>query len=172
MNKIKEEINKASVYSNKEKYDEAIEILEKLYKDNPDSEKIKKILIKTLFDYGGYLNDNYISDYNKALFIFSKILDLEHKNYRALYNLGITYYNLKKNENALEYYNKALAIKPDYKYCYYNIGLIYEDMEELQKALESFEKALEIDGNFTYALQAKNCVRKKIDTLKYSKSRE
>jgi len=159
-------INKAKEFLRKEKFKEGIEILENLFNNNSNSDEIRDLLIKSLFTYGNYLNDDYISDYKKALLIFSKIIEINPRNYRALYNLGISYYNLGENQKALDNYSKALSIKPDYKYCHYNIGLIYEDMDKLNKALESYEKALKIDNNFSYALHARNFIIKKLDRIK------
>ncbi|MBY9006433.1 MAG: tetratricopeptide repeat protein [Candidatus Lokiarchaeota archaeon] len=165
MNRIQEETDKAKAYSNELKFEEAIEILENLIFKNPKSDNIKELLIKTLLDYGGHLNDEFSSDYNRAIKILNKIIEIEPNNYRAYYNLGITYQNLNEYDCALKNLNKALTIKPDYKYCYYNIGLIYEDMKELQKALDSYENALKIDKNFSYALHAKHILRRILDDL-------
>jgi tetratricopeptide (TPR) repeat protein len=87
------------------------------------------------------------------------------KNYRAHYNLGIAFFNLGKNKNAKKCFNKALHIKPDYKYCIYNLGLIYETSENYKKALKYYELALKIDPNFTYARSAQKQIRSKLDDL-------
>ncbi|MCK4780662.1 MAG: tetratricopeptide repeat protein [Candidatus Lokiarchaeota archaeon] len=150
-----------------EKYEEALKILEDLHENYPNSEEIKKILIDTLFDYGGYLNDYYTMEFEKAKQSFERITILSPKNYRAHYNLGIAYFNLGQMDNAKNSFEKALTIKPDYKYCLYNLGLIYEDLEQYEEALNYYEQALEIDSNFTYAITARSQVRQKLDDLKH-----
>ena len=95
---------------------------------------------------------------------FKKILEIEPDNYRAIYNLGISYFNIGKIDKAMKAYNDAIKIKPDYKHCYYNIGLIHEVMNDFQKALKFYKKALEIDPKFIYALQAKKIVEQKLDS--------
>jgi tetratricopeptide (TPR) repeat protein len=158
-------IQKAENLKNQEKYEEALEILEILFK-NTESKHIKKLLIETLFDYGGYLNDYYILEYEKATKIFDKIIKLSPNNYRAHYNLGIAYFNLGQIENAKKSFNSALKIKPDYKYCLYNLGLIYEDSKNYEEALKYYDQAIEIDPNFTYALAARSQIRQILDNLK------
>jgi len=98
---------------------------------------------------------------------------MDPNNYRAWYNLGIAYFNLNRIQDALNAYNQALEIKPDYMYCYYNIGLLYEVSEgDLEKALENYEKALTYNKEFVYALKARNMVRRKLDVLKLNKLKQ
>jgi len=165
-NNIKDLIEKAKILKNQEKYEEALEILDELYKIKSNSEEVKNILIETLFDYGGYLNDDYTQAYDKAKQIFKRITDLSPDNYRAHYNLGIAYFNLDQMERAKDSFETALRIKPDYKYCLYNLGLIYEEMELYEESLVYYEKALEIDPNFSYALAAQSQIRRKLDLIK------
>jgi tetratricopeptide (TPR) repeat protein len=163
----KDLINKAIEFKKKEKFKDALEILEGLLENEPKSEIVKSTLIEVLFDYGGYLNDEWVLGYEKAAECFKKIIDLDPNNYRAWYNLGIAYFNLNKTEDALNAYNRTLEIKPDYMYCYYNIGLLYEASKgDLEKALEYYEKALTYNNKFVYALQARDIVRRKLDILK------
>jgi len=150
---------------NNERFVEAIEVLENSYKKHPESVNIKRNLIETLFIYGGHLNDEFNLDIEKAIGCFKRIIEIEPNNYRALYNLGIAYFNLSQMNNALEAYNKALKIKPDYKYCLYNMGLVHEATNEFKEALKYYEKALEIDPNFSYAVHARYQIRKKLDDL-------
>jgi len=166
-NNIKDLIEKAQILKNQENFQQALEILDELYKSYPNSEEIKSALIKTLFDYGGYLNDYYTLGYEKAKQIFKRITKLSPNNYRAFYNIGIACFNLGQLEMAMIHLKKALKIKPDYKYCLYNLGLVYEDMEKYEDALKFYEKALKIDPNFIYALTARSEMRRKLDRLKY-----
>jgi tetratricopeptide (TPR) repeat protein len=144
-----------------EDFVKALEILEALYENNP-SEKIKEILIAGLFSYGGYLNDDFVLEYEKSMEIFRRIIVLESTNYKAYYNLGISYFNLECFEDALDAYKTAIILNPNYKHGYYNIGLLYESTGDFQKAIEAYTKALEIDPNYIYAMHALNSVRKNL----------
>ena len=160
----REILEKAKKLVDNESFEESIEILEDLFKKSPEIE-IKKSLIDTLFAYGGYLNDYYVLEYEKAIKNFKRIIEIDPHNYRAHYNLGIAYFNLELFEEALNACEIAIAIKPDYKHCHYNIGLIYEERENLEKAIEAHQKALKIDPDFVYAKQALMAIRQKLDNL-------
>ncbi len=166
LNNIQEIIKKATKLKNEENFEEAIKLLEDVFQQESQSEIIKKNLIEVLFSYGGSLNDDFVLEYKKAVDIFKKILEIEPKNYKALYNLGIAYFNLGQIKNALQAYNEATTIKPDYKHCYYNIGLIYETKHDLKRALIYYDKALDIDPKFPYAVHAREFIRKKLDFQK------
>jgi tetratricopeptide (TPR) repeat protein len=49
-----------------------------------------------------------------------------------------------KLEEAIEAYNKALAIKPDYAEAYYNLGITLKDQGKLEEAIEAYNKTLAI----------------------------
>ncbi len=163
----KENIKKAIELKNDEKFEESLEILEEIFKKDPNSEEVKKNLIDVLLTHGGYLNDEMVLEYDKAIMCFNRIIEIEPNNFKAFYNLGIAYFNIGEIEKAMNAYRESLKIKPDYKYCLYNIGLVYElTMGELGTALEHYEKALEIDPKFVYASQARNILRNKMDLMK------
>ncbi len=46
-----------------------------------------------------------------------------------------------KLEEAIEAYNKALAIKPDYADAYYNMGIALKEQGKLEEAIEAYNKA-------------------------------
>ncbi|TFG01743.1 MAG: tetratricopeptide repeat protein [Promethearchaeota archaeon] len=166
MTSIEDLLNKARKLHKDKRYEDSIEILENLFKKNPQSEDIKKELINVLFSYGIYLSDEFTKEFKKAIKYFNKILEIDPKNYRAIYNIGIAHFNMDDINNAMRAYNTAIKIKPDYKHCYYNIGLIYEVKENLKEALKFYKKALEIDPKFIYALQAKKYVKEKLNAQK------
>jgi tetratricopeptide (TPR) repeat protein len=146
-----------------ENFEAALEILEESHKSFPNSVEVKKSLTKTLFEYGCYLSDEFNSRFEESINYFKRIIEIDPNNYRAYYNLGISYFSIGLFEEALKAYNKALEIKPDYAYCYYNIALIMEVKEDLKKALEYHQNALKIEPHFRYALQAVKDIRTQLD---------
>ena len=166
MTSIEDLLNKARKLQKDKRYEESVEILENLFKKNPQSGEIKKELINVFLSYGVYLSDEFVMEFEKSIKYFNKILEIDPNYYRAVYNIGIAYFNLGDMTNAMRAYNNAIKIKPDYKHCYYNIGLIYEVKENLKEALKFYKKALEIDPKFIYALQAKKNVKQKLNAQK------
>ena len=55
--------------------------------------------------------------------------------------------NDKLNE-AIEAFNKALAIKPDYAEAYSNMGNVLQEQGKLEEAIEAFNKALAIKPDY------------------------
>ncbi len=51
-------------------------------------------------------------------------------------------------DKAIEEYQKALTIEPDFKEARFNLGIIYESQKQWQKAEEEYKKILKIDPNF------------------------
>ena len=47
-----------------------------------------------------------------------------------------------KLEKAIEAYNKALSLKPDYAKAYNNMGVVLKDQGKLEEAIEAYKKAL------------------------------
>ena len=63
---------------------------------------------------------------------------------KTLYNLGNTFFRLKKLDKAVDTYIQALAIKED-KLCHFNIAVAYSDLDQLDKAVEHYQEAINMD---------------------------
>ncbi|MFO8020700.1 MAG: tetratricopeptide repeat protein [Promethearchaeia archaeon] len=144
-------------------YKKAYQKISKLYEQNKKSSEVKQTYIDTLFAYAFYLSDDCVLQFEKAAECLKEILQLDPENYRAYYNLGITYYDMDKTEKALKMYNEALKLKPDNKYVHYNIGIIYEDKNQFKKALKYYRRAINLDKDFLYAKQAKHSLERYIE---------
>jgi tetratricopeptide (TPR) repeat protein len=69
----------------------------------------------------------------------------------AYNNLGNTFQEQSKLEEAIEAYNKALTIKPDYAEAYNNIGAALQKQRKLEEAIKAYNKALAIKPNYVDA---------------------
>jgi TonB family protein len=58
--------------------------------------------------------------------------------------LGMAYAVKHRNEDAIDAYGRALALKPDYSAACYQMGLSYKDIDQYDKAEEFFTKALSL----------------------------
>ena len=71
---------------------------------------------------------------------------------RGYNNLGISYNKKGQHDRAIEDYNKAIAIDPNYAHAYYNRGTVYgRDKVQYDRAIEDFNKAIQLDPNFAQA---------------------
>ena len=63
----------------------------------------------------------------------------------------LAYSDLGQYERAIQDYNKAIQLNPNYAEAYNNRGWAYYCLKQYGKALKDFEKALELNPNFTLA---------------------
>ncbi len=77
---------------------------------------------------------------------FRSVLELEPDSFRARYNLGVTYGNQRKLDEAVRWYDEALEVdpkNPDATQAWNNLGAIHLARGEVDKAQERFEQAVE-----------------------------
>jgi tetratricopeptide (TPR) repeat protein len=71
------------------------------------------------------------------------------------YNMGVTYINVGKNEEAANALKRAIEIDPTYSEAHYQLGLTYLGMGDMEASLAELKKYLEIAPNGPNADTAK-----------------
>jgi len=66
-------------------------------------------------------------------------------------NIGWAYYKKGDRLKALEYYQKAVALKPDFGLALFNMGLVYRDNQQAAEAIAAMRSALAHAPNFLEA---------------------
>ena len=66
-------------------------------------------------------------------------------------NRGVAYRRSVDKDKALEDFDQAITIKPDYREAYNNRGMVLADNYEYEAAIVEFTKAIEIDSDYWYA---------------------
>jgi len=83
-------------------------------------------------------------------------------------NLGVQEYEKGNYEKAIEYFTKAIELKPDYAEAYYNRGLAYlkigskytaEGRKNLNSAIADFSKAIELKPNYVDAYYSRGLAK-------------
>jgi tetratricopeptide (TPR) repeat protein len=64
---------------------------------------------------------------------------------------GYNHYNAGEYQKALDDYDRAIQLDPQYTDAYHNRGRVYYDLKEYQKALADYDSALQLDPNYTQA---------------------
>ena len=81
-------------------------------------------------------------------------------NYIVLFNKGyVNYVYLEDNEAALDYFNQALEVKPDYLDAKYNKGRVIEQMGDYAQAMEIYKEVLKQKPDYTLAIDAINRIQ-------------
>jgi len=68
------------------------------------------------------------------------------------YNLGVTYAEVNKTEEALKAYARALQFNPNCAEAHNNMGVIYKSKDDLDSALRCYQAAVQANPRFTMAL--------------------
>ncbi|MDI6753926.1 MAG: tetratricopeptide repeat protein [Thermodesulfobacteriota bacterium] len=69
----------------------------------------------------------------------------------VLNNIGWAHYKKGDRPKAIEYYKKAVAMKPDFGLAYYNLGLAYKNNQQTEEAIAAMRSALAQAPNFLEA---------------------
>ncbi|MCX5980421.1 MAG: tetratricopeptide repeat protein [Nostocales cyanobacterium LacPavin_0920_SED1_MAG_38_18] len=72
---------------------------------------------------------------------------------------GVARYNLGDKQGAINYYNQALKINPNYALAYNNRGSARYDLGDKQGAIDDYNQALNIDPNYALAYYGRGIVR-------------
>jgi tetratricopeptide (TPR) repeat protein len=106
----------ANVYKNEEDFAKAEEVLGKGRVKYPDNNGILIAEINILLGQGRF---------DEVLAKLKKSIELEPENASLYLALADSYKEVKNEEEAVNYYKKAIEIKPDYFLALYNLGVIY-----------------------------------------------
>ena len=66
-------------------------------------------------------------------------------------NRGNAFRNLQNYQMAMQDYNKAISIKPDFYMAYNNRGNLYFDQKNYQLAIKDYNKAISLNSRYRYA---------------------
>lgn len=83
-------------------------------------------------------------DLGKAKNIYMQILQADPNQPIALQLLGVLAFEDGQLDIAIEFINKALAIKPDYDEAHYNLGVALKEQGKLEQAVASYRRAIAI----------------------------
>lgn len=99
--------------------------------------------IDTLFGLGlAYFLIESTENYEKSLEVFKKVIRINPSKDSLHYYIGVNYYILAKNRDALEYLKIAVEEMPDFEEAHCALGDVYLSLEMYKEALESFENAI------------------------------
>src|SRR5690554_6032912 len=146
-------IQKANIYSRRDKHKEAILLLEKALEITYDEADVLSLLgVEYLF----------LEDYENAKYYFMKCLELDETDYSALFNIIYCFEYLEQNEEAIDYLNDYLNKNPYSEMAWIQIGKQYRALKDYKKALAAFDFAIISDDTFIGAYLEKARVLEKL----------
>jgi tetratricopeptide (TPR) repeat protein len=123
----------------------AVEYYKNAIKINPKS-------LEALYSLAKYYQDT--EAFEKSIEAYNNLLKVESKSMNTYYNLGVIHLiNLKKYDEALNYFTTALQINPKYVQAYYGRALSYQAKGDKKSALTDFEACVNINPQFEPAVE-------------------
>jgi len=105
----------------------------------PDDENL-------LYEYGLSLETG--GDHSGALQVMEKIIELKPDNAAALNFVGYSWADKKVNlEKALDYIQRAIALKPENGYIHDSLGWVYYRLGRIEQAIKELEAAVQLSPN-------------------------
>ena len=83
--------------------------------------------------------------FEEAKKAYQSIIDNNSHHHQALHHLGVLHAQQGKQQEAIVYYQKSIAIEPGISTPYCNLGIAYNSLSQYEKALPEFQRAIEIE---------------------------
>jgi len=80
--------------------------------------------------------------------LFSRAVEVTQNNFLAYTSLGLALFEKGNITEAIEHYNKAILIKPDYDEAYNNRGIAYVTLGQYPSAIEDYNNAIRFHPAF------------------------
>ena len=87
----------------------------------------------------------------QAIDEYKSVLERDPKNINSVKGIAYLYLQMKKFEDALKSYDRALLINPGYAQGHYNRGIVLQQLRRLHEALASYDCALAVEPEYTEA---------------------
>ena len=95
--------------------------------------------------YKAGLNLYYLQDFQKALDMYMKHIEMVPDNAGAYLNIAYCYLGMKDWENTVLYCNKALELNPEYTSVFKLLANVYFQKKDYNEAIEYYGKAKEVE---------------------------
>ncbi|WP_286032707.1 tetratricopeptide repeat protein [Brachyspira pilosicoli] len=157
--------------------DKAEEETKKLIEENNRNIEISNLLNSAYQAYNNKEYDTSINYYNKIIKMTDNLLNGYDKNseeYSKYKNICSMAYNnrgtAKKDlglyEEAIEDYDKAIELNPNYPDTHYNIGIAKSNLGLYEEAIKDFNKAIGLNPNYSKAYNNRGNARSNLKQYK------
>ena len=90
-------------------------------------------------------------DHQGLIRLYHEQKDLAHQSPILMHLLGISFYRLDHFDEAIQAYEMALKLQPEFPAALNSLGFVLQDVGRMNDALHAFEKALQIAPDFSMA---------------------
>jgi len=100
---------------------------------------------QALWQNGKYTDPNKAKDY------WDKVIAANPKMAEAYNNRGLAFYNLERQQQAINDFSQAIRMKPQYAEAFNNRGNAYYALDQYEKAEADFNKSLQLKPKYSKA---------------------
>jgi tetratricopeptide (TPR) repeat protein len=95
----------------------------------------------------GMLDEENIHAKNEYYYELGKkrLAEKGGNDFRAIYDLAVQASGIGRYNEALEFFQKAIALKPDFAKAHESLGNTYYNLKQCEQALSSYKKSLELN---------------------------
>ncbi|MGC1323597.1 MAG: tetratricopeptide repeat protein [Candidatus Udaeobacter sp.] len=93
----------------------------------------------------GFLTWRQTAEYHNLFALYTATLQKNPRCWMAHYNLGIVLSEQGEADQAMEHYEQAVALRPDYAEAHYNLGRLLVEHGQLNDAIVHYERATAIN---------------------------
>lgn len=68
-------------------------------------------------------------------------------------SLGVLYYQLQQDRDALDAYTRAIKLDPSFCEVWYNVGTLYDSCNQTTDALDAYQKAADLGASSEFIQQ-------------------
>ncbi len=115
------------------------------------SDQKNKVLPANVFSNKNYSQKGNLcfekGDYDQAIYYYSKIIEIDPRDWRAYNNRGNSYFQKGDYEKAIMNFTKSIGIHPGDIYAYNNRANAYDLIDKYDLALSDYNRAIEINPN-------------------------
>ncbi len=158
----------AVILHQEKKFDEAIDLIRKWIKVNPDSIMAHTNLSRCYVAKGMILEAEHEQaearrltwkselkakkqempkvDYEEKIQRYKEVIELDPADVLGYFSLGTIYQECGKKREALETFRKAIEIDPGHSSSYFGLGQALESLSDFKKAREIYERGIKVAG--------------------------
>ena len=92
-------------------------------------------------------------NYQAAILIFEKILDVEQNHPEALFGTATSYYFLDQRDAARKFFNRLIFIQPSHFEARNQLGEIFYHVGDFERAKNQWQKALKLKPGYKNAIK-------------------
>jgi tetratricopeptide (TPR) repeat protein len=118
------------------KYKEALKIYQTHLSLNPTKNEL-------IFIYGNSANIYFIlKDYDKALTLYNKALEINKNNQQIIFNLGVLYLTIEEFELSKQYLENSKKINPTHYPTNLNLAICYKNLKLYNQSFDEYSSIL------------------------------